>query len=95
MLGAVPGAGYGCGQVDRQTQTRRSAERQALSGGNTATQKMGFDQTPCKRKGQPKTKAWLVAMGEPVIGSTAGEYTLRPAADSLSGFGKCKGGKKK
>ena len=45
--------------------------------------------------GQPKTKAWLVAMGEPVVGSSAGEYTSAPQPIAVSGFGKCKGGKKK
>ena len=93
--GTFPGAGFGCGQVDRQTQTALLPNGNALSGGNTAEQTIGFDSTPCQRKGQPKTKAWLVAIGEPVIGNSAGEYTSAPQPIGLSGFGKCKGGKKK
>ena len=50
---------------------------------------------PCKRSGEPKTKAWLIAIGEPVIGNSAGEYTSAPQPIGVSGFGKCKGGKKK
>jgi hypothetical protein len=93
--GAFPGAGFGCGIVDRQTQTALLPNGQALSGGNTAEQNLGFDSVPCQRKGEPKTKAWLVVMGEPVLGSTAGEYTSAPQSIAVSGFGKCKGGKKK
>ena len=93
--GTFPGAGFGCGQVDRQTQTSLLPNGNSLSGGNTATQTIGFDQVPCKRSGEPKTKAWLIAIGEPVIGSSAGEYTSAPQPIAVSGFGKCKGGKKK
>jgi hypothetical protein len=93
--GIFPGAGFGCGQVDRQTQTALLPNGNALSGGNTAEQTIGFDSTPCQRKGQPKTKAWLVAIGEPVIGNSAGEYTSAPQSIGVSGFGKCKDGKKK
>jgi hypothetical protein len=93
--GAFPGAGFGCGIVDRQAQTALLPNGQALSAGNVAEQTLGFDQNPCQRAGQPKTKAWLVAMGEPVVGSSAGEYTSAPQPIGLSGFGKCKGGKKK
>ncbi len=93
--GAFPGAGFGCGIVDRQAQTALLPNGQALSGGNTAEQTIGFEQNPCQRKGQAKSRAWLVVMGEPVIGSSAGEYTSAPQPIGLSGFGKCKGGKKK
>jgi hypothetical protein len=93
--GAFPGAGFGCGIVDRQTQSALLPNGQAVSGGNTVQQTLGFDQSPCQRSGQPKTKAWLVVMGEPVIGSSAGEYTSAPQSLAVSGFGKCKGGKKK
>ena len=93
--GAFPGAGFGCGIVDRQTQTALLPNGQGVSGGNTVQQTIGFDSVPCQRKGEPKTKAWLVAMGEPVLGSTAGEYTSAPQSVAVSGFGKCKGGKKK
>ena len=98
--GTVPGAGFGCGIVDRQVQSAALPNGQGVSGGNTIEQKMGFEQVPCKRKGQPKTKAWLVAMGEPSAGpytsaSSAGEYTSAPMPIAVSGFGKCKGGKKK
>jgi hypothetical protein len=93
--GQFPGAGFGCGIVDRQTQSSSLPAGQVLSGGNTAEQKIGFESIPCQRKGEPKTRAWLVAMGEPVIGSTAGEYTSAPQPIGVSGFGKCKGGKKK
>ncbi len=92
--GLFPGAGYGCGTVDRQTQTASLPNGNAVSAGNQVSQKMGFEQTPCKRKGQPKPKAWLIAMGEPVVGNSAGEYTSAPQPLAISGF-KCKGGKKK
>jgi hypothetical protein len=93
--GAFPGAGFGCGIVDRQTQSATLPAGQVLSGGNTAEQTIGFDQLPCQRKGEPKTRAWLVAMGEPRIGNSAGEYTSAPQPIAVSGFGKCKGGGKK
>jgi hypothetical protein len=93
--GQFPGAGFGCGIVDRQAQTALLPNGQAVSGGNTIQQTLGFDQIPCQRKGEPKTKAWVVAMGEPVLGNTAGEYTSAPQSLAVSGFGKCKGGKKK
>jgi hypothetical protein len=102
--GEFPGNGYGCGTVDRQSVTGASAgpppnpglpNGNTITGGNTATQKMGFDVTPCSRKGEPKTKVWLVVMGEPTIGSTVGEFSSQPFPLAVSGFGKCGGGKKK
>jgi hypothetical protein len=93
--GLVPGPGYGCGIVDRQAQTSGLPNGQGISAGNSVTQKMGFESTPCQRKGQPKPKAWVVVMGEPIIGSTVGEFTSAPQQLAISGFGKCKGGKKK
>jgi hypothetical protein len=93
--GTVPGAGFGCGIVDRQVQSSALPNGQGVSGGNTIEQKMAFEQVPCQRSGEPKPKAWLIAMGEPVIGSSAGEYTSAPMPIAVSGFGKCKGGKKK
>jgi hypothetical protein len=64
---------------------------------------MGFDVTPCKRSGEPKTKVWLVVMGEPLQGPYAqggssgsvGEFSSQPFQLPLTGYGKCKGGKKK
>jgi hypothetical protein len=99
--GSIPGSGYGCGTVDRQAQTAPPpagtglVNGNGISAGNLATQKMGFEQSPCKRAGQPKTKAWLVVMGEPVIGSTVGEFSSQPFQLAITGYGKCKGGKKK
>lgn len=93
--GSIPGPGYGCGTVDRQAQTSALPNGNGISAGNLATQKMGFEQSPCKRAGQPKTKAWLVPMGEPTIGSTVGEFSGSPQQLAISGYGKCKGGKKK
>jgi hypothetical protein len=93
--GTFPGAGFGCGIVDRQTQSASLPNGQGVSGGNTIQQKIGFDQLPCQRAGEAKTKAWLVAVGEPVLGGTAGEYTSAPQSIAVSGFGKCKGTKKK
>ena len=93
--GSIPGPGYGCGIVDRQAQPKSAPNGNGISAGNQATQKMGFEQSPCQRPGQPKTKAWLVVMGEPVIGSTVGEFISSPQQLAISGFGKCKGGKKK
>jgi hypothetical protein len=93
--GDVPGNGYGCGIVDRQAQTTALPNGQGISGGNTAEQKMGFEFSPCQKPGEPKTKVWLVPMGEPVIGSGVGEFIAPPQQLALSGYGKCKGGKKK
>jgi hypothetical protein len=97
--GAFPGAGYGCGIVDRQQQTTGNAglpNGQAITAGNTVTQTMGFDSRPCKRPGESKAKAWLVVMGEPATSATAvGEYSSAPRQLALNGFGKCKGGKGK
>jgi hypothetical protein len=93
--GVFPGPGYGCGITDRQVQTKGLPNGQGISAGNAVTQKMGFESSPCQRTGQPKTKAWLVVMGEPIIGSTVGEFTSAPQQLAISGFGKCKGGKKK
>jgi hypothetical protein len=99
--GDLPSFGYGCGTVDRQTTTAASATNAGLpngntiTGGNTANQKMGFDSTPCMRKGEAKPKVWIVVMGEPPIGSTVGEFSSQPFPLAVSGFGKCGGKKKK
>ena len=93
--GDIPGPGYGCGIVDRQVQTSTLPNGQGLSAGNTAEQKLAFDSSPCQKPGQPKTKIWVVALGEPVIGSTVGEFISAPQQLALTGYGKCKGGKKK
>jgi hypothetical protein len=99
--GDIPGYGYGCGITDRQTTTAPSSTSPGLpngngiSGGNTAHQRMGFEFSPCRKKGEPKTKIWLVPMGEPIIGATVGEFIGAPQQLALTGYGKCKGGKKK
>jgi hypothetical protein len=106
--GDLPSFGYGCGTVDRQTTTAASATSAGLpngntiSGGNTANQKMGFDSTPCKRKGEAKPKVWLVVMGEPATSpygqgssGSVGEFSSQPFPLAVSGFGKCGGKKKK
>jgi hypothetical protein len=102
--GDLPSFGYGCGTVDRQTTTAPSAgpppnpglpNGNSISAGNTANQKMGFDATPCTRKGEPKSKVWLIVMGEPTVGSDVGEFSSQPFPLAVSGFGKCGGGKKK
>jgi hypothetical protein len=93
--GDIPGAGYGCGIVDRQAQTTALPNGQGISAGNTSTQNISFESSPCTRKGEPKTKVWFIAMGEPIIGSTVGEFSSAPQQIAVSGFGKCKGGKKK
>jgi hypothetical protein len=93
--GAFPGPGYGCGTVDRQAQTALLPNGNTLSGGNSASQTIGFDSTPCKRKGQPKPKTYLVVMGEPnTSATTVGEFSSQPFPLAMSGY-KCKGGKKK
>jgi hypothetical protein len=98
--GDIPGPGYGCGIVDRQT-VPNPASAPALpngggiSAGNTASQRMAFEFSPCQKQGDPKTKVWLVPMGEPTIGSTVGEWVGAPQQLALRGYGKCKGGKKK
>ena len=92
--GDFPGAGYGCGIVDRQAQTSGLPNGNGISAGNTASQKMGFESSPCQKPGQPKTKVWLVAMGEPVIADKVGEFISGPQQLTVS-YGKCKGGKKK
>ena len=100
--GAFPGPGYGCGVVNRQEQSGPSGNSPGLpngdtiTAGNTASQKMGFNSRPCTRKGEPKPKAWLVVMGEPTTSATTvGEFSSAPQPIAISGFGKCKGGKKK
>jgi hypothetical protein len=93
--GDIPGAGYGCGIVDRQAQTTALPNGQGISANNTATENISFSSSPCTRKGEPKAKVWLIAMGEPIVGSTVGEFTSAPQQIAVSGFGKCKGGKKK
>jgi hypothetical protein len=99
--GDIPGFGYGCGIVDRQTVTAATPTNPGLpngsgiSAGNTATQRMGFESSPCKRPGEPKTKVWVIPMGEPTVGATVGEFIGAPQQLALTGYGKCKGGKKK
>jgi hypothetical protein len=93
--GTLPGNGYGCGIVDRQTQTALLPNGQGVSNSNTIEQHFAFDRLPCQRKGEAKTNAWVVVMGEPVIGGSAGEYVSGPKKMAVSGFGKCKGGAKK
>jgi hypothetical protein len=96
--GEIPGPGYGCGIVDRQAQTTGNAglpNGQGISAGNTAEQKMGFEFSPCQKPGQPKTKVWLIVMGEPKASdTTVGEYSSAPQQLAVK-YGKCKGGKKK
>jgi hypothetical protein len=92
--GDIPGAGFGCGIVDRQAQTTALPNGQGISAGNTAEQNISFTSAPCKRKGEPKAKVWLIAMGEPILGSVVGEFSSAPQQLAVSGF-KCKGGKKK
>ena len=99
--GEIPGAGFGCGTVDRQTVTAATSTNSGLpngntiTAGNTAEQRMAFLFSPCQRPGEPKTKVWLIPMGEPVIGSNVGEFVSAPQQLTLTGYGKCKGGKKK
>jgi hypothetical protein len=99
--GDIPGYGYGCGITDRQTVAAATATNPGLpngngiSAGNTAHQRMGFEFSPCQKAGQPKTKVWMIPMGEPIIGSTVGEFIGAPQQLALTGYGKCKGGKKK
>ncbi|HEY6638469.1 MAG TPA: hypothetical protein VIZ61_12370 [Solirubrobacterales bacterium] len=94
--GNIPGPGFGCGIVDRQAQSTGLPNGQGISAGNTAEQQISFESSPCKRKGEPKAKVWVIAMGEPVTSaSTVGEFTSAPQQLAVSGFGKCKGGKKK
>jgi hypothetical protein len=93
--GDIPGPGYGCGIVDRQVQTSGLPNGQGISAGNDAEQKIAFDTSACQKPGQPKTKVWVVAMGEPIVGSTVGEFISAPQQLALTGYGKCKGGKKK
>ncbi len=94
--GDIPGPGFGCGIVDRQAQSTSLPNGQGISGGNTAEQQISFESRPCAKKGEPKPKVWLVAMGEPITSaSTVGEFTSAPQQLAVSGFGKCKGGKKR
>jgi hypothetical protein len=94
--GDIPGSGYGCGIVDRQTQSTSLPNGQGISAGNVAVQKMAFEFSPCQKPGEPKTKVWIVPMGEPITSaSTVGEWVAAPQQLTLSGYGKCKGGKKK
>jgi len=93
--GTFPGNGFGCGIVDRQAQTALLPNGQGVSNSNTIEQTLGFDKVPCKRRGEAKTKVWVVVMGEPVIGNSAGEFVSAPKKLAVSGFGKCAGGKKK
>ena len=100
--GLFPGPGYGCGVVNRQEQSGPSGNSPGLPNGDTITagnsvsQTMGFDSRPCKRKGEAKPKAWLVVMGEPTTSATTvGEFSSAPQPMQITGFGKCKGGKKK
>jgi hypothetical protein len=89
--GSIPGPGYGCGVVDRQSQTVALPNGNSITAGNMATQRIGFESNPCKGSG---TKAWFVAMGEPTIGSTVGEFSSQPFRLGIN-YGKCKGGGKK
>src|SRR5262245_4101974 len=92
--GTLPGNGFGCGIVDRQTQSASLPNGQGVTDSNGVEQKFAFESVPCQRKGQPKTNVWLVVMGEPRVGGSAGEYVAAPKKMTVSGFGKCKGGKK-
>jgi hypothetical protein len=99
--GDIPGYGYGCGIVDRQTVVAATATNpgtpngNAISAGNTAHQRMAFEFSPCRRTGEPKTKVWILPMGEPTIGGLVGEFIGAPQKLALTGYGKCKSGKKK
>ncbi|HEY6772105.1 MAG TPA: hypothetical protein VI035_06605 [Solirubrobacterales bacterium] len=94
--GDIPGAGYGCGIVDRQAQSTTLTNGQGISANNFAEQQISFESRPCTRKGEPKPKVWLVAMGEPITSATTvGEFTSAPQQIAIGGFGKCKGGQKK
>lgn len=103
--GDVPGAGFGCGTVDRQTVTAAKTtpptnpglpNGNTITAGNTAEQNIAFLSSPCQRPGEPKTKVWIVPMGEPTTSaSSVGEFVGAPQQLALTGYGKCKGGKKK
>ena len=97
--GDIPGFGYGCGIVDRQTQTTGATglpNGQGISAGNTAEQRMAFEFSPCQKPGFPKTKVWLVPMGEPITSAdSVGEFVGAPQQLALTGYGECKGGKSK
>jgi hypothetical protein len=102
--GNIPGPGFGCGTVDRQTVTAAKTtpptnpglpNGNTITAGNTAEQNIAFLFSPCQRPGEPKTKVWIVPMGEPIVGSTVGEFVGAPQQLALTGYGKCKGGKKK
>jgi hypothetical protein len=94
--GDIPGAGFGCGIVDRQAQSTGLPNGQGISAGNSAEQNISFESSPCQRTGEPKAKVWVIAMGEPITSATTvGEFTSAPQQLAVSGFGKCKGGKKK
>ena len=49
--GDFPGAGYGCGIVDRQAQTTTLPNGNGISAGNTAEQTMGFEFDPVQEIG--------------------------------------------
>ena len=90
--GDIPGPGYGCGIVDRQVQTSALPNGQGLTAGNIAEQRMAFESNACQKPGEPKTKVWVVPLGEPTVGSTVGEFIGAPQ-QLVVAYGKCKGGK--
>jgi hypothetical protein len=99
--GNVPGSGFGCGVVNRNTpsncgQTPASALcTQRISAGNTVTGDLGLTRSPCKYKpGEPPLKVWLVTGQEPFITGltgtpTVGTYTSEPFRMKIKGYNKC------
>lgn len=103
--GPVPGSGFGCGVVNRNTPSNCGASgqppcTQRVSAGNTVTADLGFPRSPCSYKpGEPPLKVWLIVGTEPLVAGltgtpTQGAYTSEPFAMKIKGYNKCPSGKK-
>ena len=103
--GPVPGSGFGCGVVNRNTPTNCGTAAtppctQRISADSTVTGDLGLTRSPCSYKpGEAALKVWLVAGSEPFVTAltgtpTVGTYTSEPFAMKLKGYNKCPSGKK-
>jgi hypothetical protein len=103
--GSVPGFGFGCGVVNRNSPSGCGATPAAakctsrVSAGNTISGDVSFDTSPCLGN---KPKIWVTAASDPFVTSvstavppgpdtsTVGEYSSQPFQLKVTGFTKKK-----
>jgi hypothetical protein len=95
--GVVPGSGFGCGTVNRNTPSGCGAPNAVqcankITAGNVTIGQLGFPKSPCKYKPtDDRLKIWMIAVNEPVItpqgaAATTGLYPSEPFRLKVKGW---------